>query len=161
MRALARSIVMLFAYALAISAETAVFLSVIYFAASDLLVAAELLSTASPRSDTFHPFVITLVWILWAVFTLLPVLIAFAFAEMCGSQSVRYFLIWGLIAAAGAWFVFVIAPLFDNPRSISMLLRDAGAFSAAGLAFGFVYWIIAGRTSGDWIVAQDTHEKRV
>ena len=155
MRGLARSIVMLFAYMAAIAAETLVFLSVIYVTESDLL--AELCR----RSDTFHSFVVTLVAVVWAMFTSLPVLIALVFAELCGSQSVRYFLMWGLVAAAGVWFVFVIAPLFNHPRSIEMVLSDAGAFAAAGLAFGFVYWIIAGRTSGDWIVEQGVHETRV
>jgi hypothetical protein len=132
---------MLLAYLLAVSAATGTFLTVVYLSGSDLL--------GSPtRSEIFSTFVITVVWVGAAFFSLLPVLVALVFAELCQTQSVRYFLIWGVVAASGVWFLFAIVPLFDSVRPGLSLLSDSAAFAIAGLTWGFVYWAIAGRTSG-------------
>jgi hypothetical protein len=151
MRGLARSIVMLFAYAMAIGLATAVFLMFLYLTNSDLLDRLDLLRSNRPLSEFFQPFVLTVVGIVAAVFTLLPVLVALVFAETCGSQSIRYFLIWGLAAWGGLWFLFGLSSWLDSSSELKSLVRDTAAFATGGLTWGFVYWIIAGRTSGDWI----------
>jgi hypothetical protein len=145
---------MLVAYLAAIGVATTVFLMIIYLSNSDLLVRTELFSDATRPSDIFQPFVMILVGIVTAVCTLLPVLFALVFAEMCGSQSARYFLAWGFASWAGLWLLFGLGSWIQNGRTFEALVYDTAAFAVGGLTWGSVYWIIAGRTSGDWIDAE-------
>jgi hypothetical protein len=153
MRGLARFVVMLFAYLMAVGAATAVFLMLLYLSKADLLARVGLLSSVT-RSDVFHPFVVTVIGTVAAVFTLLPVLVALVFAEACGSRSARYFLVWGVAAWAGLWLLFGLRSWLESARTFEMLIYEMTTFAAGGLTWGFVYWIIAGRTSGDWIDAR-------
>jgi hypothetical protein len=154
MRGLARFMVMLFAHAVAIGTATAAFLIFLYVAKSDLLVRIELVSAAAPPSDIFKPFVMIIVGIVAGLFTLLPALVTLVFAEMCSIQSARYFLIWGLTAWGGLWFIFGLSPWIESARAFGMLTCDTAAFVVGGLTWGAIYWIIAGSRSGDWIDAR-------
>jgi hypothetical protein len=71
-----------------------------------------------------------------------PALIAIALAELFSVRSIFYWLVvGGLIGLAGESVSHGFAWLDDIPRRFSLML-------AAGFVGGFVYWLIAGRLSG-------------
>jgi hypothetical protein len=79
-------------------------------------------------------------------FAIMPWLIAVVFAEGFGFRSVWFwFAIGGAIGVAAYAFTGFLGHAADNGLGLAIHL-------AAGFVAGFVYWLIAGRTSGEGFV---------
>lgn len=79
-------------------------------------------------------------------FAFMPWLIAVVFAEGFGFRSVWFWLaLGGLIGAAAYLFTGFVGDTAEGDFGLAVHL-------AAGFVAGFVYWLIAGRSSGDGFV---------
>ena len=87
-----------------------------------------------------------------AVLLFVPTLIAVGLAEAFSLRSALVYTIGGavlsLLAFYGAGFGRPYQESIDRPPP--PLTRAAEVAAAAGAAFGFVYWAIAGRRAGMW-----------
>jgi hypothetical protein len=82
----------------------------------------------------------------------LPTLIAVVLAEWLALRSVLIYALGGmammLLAYYAAGFGRPYEESIDNPPA--PISQPAEIAAAAGAAFGFVYWMIAGRNAGRW-----------
>lgn len=85
-----------------------------------------------------------------ASFAFVPAIVVIIIAETFGLRSILFHAVAGaLIALFCGYTLGFIEPMprfdFDMPLSTNLELM-----AAAGIAGGFVYWLVAGRTSGNW-----------
>jgi hypothetical protein len=105
-----------------------------------------------PRADDF-PFLTVFIFTVSAfvaAFSFVPAIIAILVTETFGLRSVLiYALAGGLIGLFCGYSLGFIGPLprfdFDMPLGTNFEL-----LTAAGIAAGLVYWLIAGRSAGLW-----------
>lgn len=81
-------------------------------------------------------------------FAMIPGLIAIAVAELLSWRGVVYHVGAAGLIALGVWTL--------DPDAAATAIRPGTTIAlAAGFLAGFVYWVIAGRTSGSWRVTSD------
>lgn len=88
--------------------------------------------------------------LLTAVGALLPAIVAISYAESFRVQSLKYYALCG--GSAGLLAIMFFVPGMFGVRTYldaESLLMFA-VIATAGLAGGFVYWILAGRDAGEW-----------
>lgn len=87
-----------------------------------------------------------------ATLLFLPTLIAVVLAETFSLRSVLIYAIGGaalfLLAYGGAGFGRTYEESID--RAPPLVSREFHIAAGAGITFGFVYWLIAGRRAGRW-----------
>lgn len=82
-------------------------------------------------------------WMFWVGGTMafLPAAVAVLMAEMFALRSIVYHMSAGAVAAG-------LSAFFIDQRMIDFPVFEAPAIIAAGFVGGFVYWLVAGSTSG-------------
>jgi hypothetical protein len=81
------------------------------------------------------------------MYALVPALVMIAVGEARSLRAPAYYVATTVVAALIAWVILVFLPvegrrLFPDENNLAL------AFGVAGLAFGHVYWRLAGRTAG-------------
>jgi hypothetical protein len=141
MTVVGRVLVMLFAYALACIAASAV------FTVGTLALDWDNLSSAGlpPAAGLV---IVAVVAVIIGVIAALPTALIIVIAEAFGWRSVLFY------AALGGALALILSYGLDVPKRISQsdtfLLRELQVLAASGIAGGFVYWLFAGRRVGAW-----------
>jgi hypothetical protein len=78
-------------------------------------------------------------------FALVPVLLVVAIAEGFALRSVLFYTGAGLVMA-----LFFSYGLAEQATASTLFDREREIMAGAGIAGGFVYWVLAGRNAGKW-----------